>query len=106
DHPCEYCLLPQDAEPFFAYHVEHIVARQHGRSDDHENLALACYHCNASRTIALLRFYEMEKYGEKFSCPFNQSAYEGGFLGYASTWCQSLGHYSRLLSPISSSHFL
>jgi hypothetical protein len=24
---CEYCCLPQDAEPFFAYHVEHIVAR-------------------------------------------------------------------------------
>jgi hypothetical protein len=30
DHRCEYCCLPQDAEPFFAYHVEHIVARQHG----------------------------------------------------------------------------
>lgn len=24
---CEYCCLPQDAEPFFACHVEHIVAR-------------------------------------------------------------------------------
>jgi hypothetical protein len=31
---CEYCCLPQDAEPFFAYHVEHIVARQHGGGDD------------------------------------------------------------------------
>jgi predicted helicase len=30
NHRCEYCHLPQDAEPFFAYHVEHIVARQHG----------------------------------------------------------------------------
>jgi len=26
DHRCEYCCLPQDAEPFFVYHVEHIVA--------------------------------------------------------------------------------
>ena len=34
DHRCEYCCLPQDAEPFFVYHVEHIVARQHGGSDD------------------------------------------------------------------------
>ena len=42
DHRCEYCCLPQDAEPFFVYHVEHIVARQHGGSDDNENLALAC----------------------------------------------------------------
>ena len=41
DHRCEYCCLPQDAEPFFAYHVKHIVARQHGGSDDNENLALA-----------------------------------------------------------------
>src|SRR6478672_4318734 len=32
---------------FFAYHVEHIVARQHGGRDDSGNLALACYHCNA-----------------------------------------------------------
>jgi len=49
DHRCEYCCLPQDAEPFFAYHVEHIVARQHGGGDDSGNLALACYHCNAHK---------------------------------------------------------
>jgi hypothetical protein len=30
---CEYCCLPQNAEPFFAYHVEHIVARQHRGRD-------------------------------------------------------------------------
>jgi len=46
---CEYCCLPQDAKPFFAYHVEHIVARQHGGGDDSGNLALACYHCNAHK---------------------------------------------------------
>jgi hypothetical protein len=48
-HRCEYCSLPQDAEPFFAYHIEHIVARQHGGGDDRGNLALACYHCNAHK---------------------------------------------------------
>ena len=42
-------LLPAAAEPFFAYHVEHIVARQHGGGDDSGNLALACYHCNAHK---------------------------------------------------------
>ena len=49
NHRCEYCYLPQDAEPFFVYHVEHIVARQHGGSDDNENLALAFFHCNAHK---------------------------------------------------------
>lgn len=34
---CEYCGLPQAAEPFFTFHIEHIVARQHGGTDDPEN---------------------------------------------------------------------
>jgi hypothetical protein len=45
-HRCEYCRLPQDAEPFFAYHI---VARQHGGAADGANLALACYHYNAHK---------------------------------------------------------
>lgn len=48
-HRCEYCGLRQDAEPFFAYHIEHIVARQHGGEDESGNLCLACYHCNAHK---------------------------------------------------------
>ena len=57
DHRCEYCCVPQNAEPFFAYQVEHIVARQHGGRDDSENLALACYHCNAhKRELASPKF--------------------------------------------------
>ncbi len=42
---CEYCRLPEAAveAPF---HVEHIIARQHGGSDDEDNLALACDRCN------------------------------------------------------------
>jgi hypothetical protein len=31
------------------FHVEHIVARQHGGGDDAENLALACHLCNAHK---------------------------------------------------------
>jgi hypothetical protein len=42
---CEYCHLPQSAfrRPF---HIEHIVARQHGGMSRLDNLALACWNCN------------------------------------------------------------
>ena len=43
---CEYCRLPQAAEPDARFHIEHIVARQHGGADDEANLALACHRCN------------------------------------------------------------
>lgn len=43
---CEYCRLAAAWEPFFTYHVEHIVARQHGGADHPDNLAFACHHCN------------------------------------------------------------
>ena len=42
---CEYCLLPQ-AHSELTHHMEHIVAKQHGGTDDVENLALACHRCN------------------------------------------------------------
>jgi hypothetical protein len=34
---CEYCRLPQTAQPFVTFHVEHIIAKQHGGSDDPNN---------------------------------------------------------------------
>ena len=43
---CEYCRIPQDAEPFFTYQIEHIIAKKHDGSDDDGNLALACPFCN------------------------------------------------------------
>lgn len=43
---CEYCGLPQALVPMVVFHVEHVVPRQHGGSDDPQNLALACFHCN------------------------------------------------------------
>lgn len=46
---CEYCGLRQMALPLASFHVEHIRAKQHGGSDDTENLALACHHCNAHK---------------------------------------------------------
>ncbi len=43
---CEYCRLPQAASPFVRFHIEHIVARQHGGLTESANLALACSSCN------------------------------------------------------------
>jgi 5-methylcytosine-specific restriction endonuclease McrA len=43
---CEYCTLHQKDSPLAALHVEHIVPRFHGGSDDLDNLALACVDCN------------------------------------------------------------
>ncbi|MBM3890146.1 MAG: HNH endonuclease [Verrucomicrobia bacterium] len=42
---CEYCRLPQ-AFSDLRFHVEHVIARQHGGSDLPNNLALACPECN------------------------------------------------------------
>jgi HNH endonuclease len=45
DDCCEYCRLGQKHSELI-HHIEHIVARQHGGSDDASNLALACHRCN------------------------------------------------------------
>ena len=38
--------MHQDQSPLAALHVEHILPRKHGGSDDLDNLALACIDCN------------------------------------------------------------
>jgi hypothetical protein len=45
DERCEYCQLHQEHSEL-KHHVEHIIAKQHGGSDDVDNLALACHRCN------------------------------------------------------------
>jgi 5-methylcytosine-specific restriction endonuclease McrA len=45
---CEYCLLHQD-DCSLTHHVEHIVAKQHGGTDEEDNLALACHRCNLGK---------------------------------------------------------
>ena len=44
---CEYCRLRQQDEEENPFHIEHIIAQQHGGTDLLENLALACSWCNA-----------------------------------------------------------
>jgi hypothetical protein len=42
----EYCRLHQDDDPLWPFHIEHILARQHGGTDNPASLALACHECN------------------------------------------------------------
>jgi hypothetical protein len=42
---CEYCHLPASVYPL-PFHIDHIIARQHGGATIIDNLALACLHCN------------------------------------------------------------
>ncbi|MGE5757028.1 MAG: HNH endonuclease, partial [Planctomycetaceae bacterium] len=41
----KYCLFRQEHDGA-TLHVEHILAEQHGGSDDPSNLTLACIHCD------------------------------------------------------------
>jgi len=43
---CEYCGLHQRDSPLAALHVEHVIPKKHGGSDESENLALACIDSN------------------------------------------------------------
>jgi len=43
---CEYCRLPQSAQLFVTFHIDHVVASQHREDDSLGNLCLACQSCN------------------------------------------------------------
>ena len=43
---CEYCHLHQDDSPLATLHIEHVIPKIHGGTDDLDNLALACIDCN------------------------------------------------------------
>lgn len=45
---CEYCHLPQSAVDL-TFHIEHIVAKQHGGKDGRPNRCLACDRCNLTK---------------------------------------------------------
>src|SRR5437764_2861067 len=48
DGRCEYCRLPDDADEW-PFHVEHIVAKQHGGDNHLDNLCWACIRCNVHK---------------------------------------------------------
>jgi 5-methylcytosine-specific restriction endonuclease McrA len=43
---CAYCGILQAHMSFPAFHIDHIIPKQHGGSEEPSNLALACYHGN------------------------------------------------------------
>ena len=45
-HRCEYCHLPDAAAPAATFHVEHILAKQHGGSAGPDNRCWSCHRCN------------------------------------------------------------
>jgi 5-methylcytosine-specific restriction endonuclease McrA len=46
---CEYCGAHEGRGARLRFHIEHIIAHQHGGGDELENLALACHLCNAHK---------------------------------------------------------
>lgn len=42
----EYCRLPDFAAPASTFHVEHVIARQHGGADDLDNRCWSCHRCH------------------------------------------------------------
>ena len=46
---CEYCHLPDFAAPLSDFHVEHVIAMQHGGTDDPENRCWSCHRCNCHK---------------------------------------------------------
>ena len=42
---CEYCHLPEEFSDL-PFHIDHIIARQHGGMTTASNLAAACFGCN------------------------------------------------------------
>lgn len=85
DNLCEYCGLSQDYSAV-THHIEHIVSRQHGGSDDADNLALACHRCNlhkgpnltgidsASGEIAVLFHPRKDRWADHFKLEGNRIA--------------------------------
>lgn len=43
---CEYCHLPDAAAPAATFHVEHVIAKQHGGPDTPDNRCWSCHRCN------------------------------------------------------------
>ena len=74
---CEYCRVPASVYPL-PFHIDHVVARQHGGPTVLDNLALACLHCNRhkgpniagrdSATGELVRLYHprQDRWSEHF----------------------------------------
>ena len=57
---CEYCRLPPAFDPW-PFHVDHILAEQHGGKTRFNNLALACSRCNWNKGPNLSGFDKLTR---------------------------------------------
>ena len=53
---CESCQIRERHLPYFDFHLDHILARQHGGGDDPSNLAWSCQECNLLKGTNLSGF--------------------------------------------------
>ncbi len=52
-HRCEYCRLHEADLPLFPFHIEHILPKKHGGTDDPRWLAWACHYSNLAKSSNL-----------------------------------------------------
>lgn len=104
---CEYCRIHQDNDPFLPFHVEHIIAKQHGGLDQPNNLALSCNHCNAhkgpnlsgidSRTGQLVRLFHPRRHKWEHHFRWNGPLLVGRTpIGRATVAVLQINHPDRL----------
>jgi HNH endonuclease len=53
DRRCEYCRLHEDDLPLFPFHIEHILPKKHGGTDNPKALAWSCHYCNLAKSSNL-----------------------------------------------------
>jgi 5-methylcytosine-specific restriction endonuclease McrA len=50
---CKYCRFREEHLLLWPFHLDHVVARQHGGSSDESNLAWSCHRCNLRKGTTL-----------------------------------------------------
>jgi hypothetical protein len=50
---CEYCHLREHDVPLYTFHIEHVLPKKHGGTDDPGNLAWSCHFCNLAKASNL-----------------------------------------------------
>jgi hypothetical protein len=59
---CEYCHLHEENAGAFAFQIEHIIAKQHGGTDDADGLCYSCAQCNWAKGPNLAGLLEGKLY--------------------------------------------
>ncbi len=104
---CEYCRFHEEDLPFWPFHVDHVIAGQHGGADDAENLAWACQRCNLCKgtnltaidpdSSEIVRLFNprRDKWTEHFVMAGNQIV---GLtpIGRATSWLLEMNSEERL----------